>query len=292
MYSERFLPRALRHGRKKLALSLSHLGDFRKHVKNPVFIIGCGRSGTSILTKSLRVHKEICEFSEANEIWDPKGYPWNKSNLNRPPIWSDPNEYIEKWREYFDESYKRKLKNVFGTFQYISRKKVFLNKSPMNTFRIPDIQDIFPDCKFIHMIRDGRAVTRSWTKKQFRAIEDNEEIFRNRGYYYDFDGLLKLISNSWREHIKEVFRQKEKLGLEKAGKLIELRYEDLVENPESTMNEIYDFIGLNKSNTKLSDYSYFENMNYKWKEDLSNDQKKLVNNEIKDTLAELEYISD
>jgi len=270
-------------------LILSKISNFKDHLKNPTFIIGCGRSGTTLLTKCLSLHREICSFSEANDIWDPRVYPWYNTHYSRTPLWIDPYQYIKEWRESFTKKDENNLKNIFGAYQFISRKEVFINKSPMNTFRIKDIIRIFPDCKFINMIRDGRAVTFSWTKRQFKTIQDNIDVFKKEGYDYDFDDLLKYTANSWKEHIKEVNIKNKQLKLRERNRLIEIRYEELTKNPQTTLSEIYDFISVSEHNTNLKDYSLFENRNYKWKEGLSEEQKDIVNMHIEDILVELGY---
>jgi hypothetical protein len=43
---------------------------------NPIFIIGTARSGTTLLVRLLGSHPDIANWSEANVIWDPTGYPY------------------------------------------------------------------------------------------------------------------------------------------------------------------------------------------------------------------------
>jgi len=280
MYNNREIDkRALRTVRKRIAKSLgkSFPEKFIGKIRNPVFLIGCGRSGTSMLTILLRNHQDICSFSEANEIWDPKGYPWYCSKLKRPPIWYDTNTYFDVWRDYFDERYQRDLKAIFGCFQYISKKKVFLNKSPMNTYRIPEILKLFPDAEIIHIIRDGRAVAFSWAKKQYAAIKKHENVFRKRGYYYSFDELVKFTLKSWIVHMEEVEKQKKKLNLLDKDIMIEFTYEDFCKRPEEHIDLICNFLSLSRERFKINDLSHIKNMNYKWKENLSDDTKNDMN---------------
>ena len=52
------------------------LFNLKKHQYsfNPVFIIGCGRSGTTILGKTLSSHPEIKYLNERRDLWH-KSYP-------------------------------------------------------------------------------------------------------------------------------------------------------------------------------------------------------------------------
>ena len=246
-------------------------------LKNEVFIIGSGRSGTSMLTKILRTHTDFCSFSEGNEIWDPKGYPWVKTNLNRPPLWYDPIKYIEVWREYFNGMYEKQLKGAFGCFQHLTKKKFFLNKSPMNTFRIPDILKMFPDAQFIHIYRDGRAVSYSWALKQFEKIKKYKKIYNNRGFYYDFDELIKYTALSWKKHIEEINLQKKEMDLVQKNILFELSYEEICADPKANLTEVCDFLSISLKDMPAEAYSNIKNMNFKWKENLPESIKNELN---------------
>ncbi len=261
---------SLRLGKKEFAKRLGRKDPekYMSFLKNPFFIIGCGRSGTSMLTNILEEHRDICNYSEANDIWDPKGYPWYSTNLDRPPIWYDTDKYIKVWREYFDYQLEIELKGVFGCFQSISKTDFFLNKSPMNTLRIPDILRIFPDGKIIHIIRDGRAVAYSWGKKQMKKIEENKQQFLRRGYYYPFEEIVKFSFKSWIYHLEEVEKQKKVNGLLTNNNFLEFTYEDFSEDPHYYINSISEFIGFDKKYFKTLDLSKVKNYNFKWKENL------------------------
>lgn len=290
MYSVREMyTGTFRAGKKRVARVIGkHFSEtFERKLRNPVFIIGCGRSGTSMLTKLLRNHQDICSYSEANEIWDPEGYPWYRSQLDRSPIWYDAISYTNVWRQYFGDKYKKELKGIFGCYQYISKKKVFLNKSPMNTFRIPDILEIFPDAKFIHIIRDGRPVAYSWAKKQDIFIKKHENVYRKRGYYYTFDELINYMAKSWIEHVNEVNAQKKKLKLLNKGIILEFTYEDFCNNPEKFVNLSCKFLSLKREKLGINDLSHIKSKNYKWKKNLSEKSILKLNDILTPSLNEI-----
>jgi hypothetical protein len=278
-----------RIGRKRISsiLGKQFPDRYENKICNPLFIVGCGRSGTSMLTKLLRDHKDICSFSEANEIWDPEGYPWYRSNLNRPPIWFDAKTYFKVWREYFNNRYKKELKGIFGCYQHLSKQNIFLNKSPMNTFRILDILEMFPDSKLIHIIRDGRAVTYSWTIKQYASIEKHKEIYKKRGYYFNFNDLIKYIAKSWIEHIEEINKQKNNKNLIEKGIMLEFTYEDFCKEPNKYIDTICSFLSIDKKRFNIDDFSYIKSMNFKWKENLNENIIAEINDILASTLNKI-----
>jgi hypothetical protein len=88
--------------------------------------------------------------------------------------------------------------------------------------RIPELNAWFPDARFIHIIRDGRDACLSHRKQTF-------------GY----DDVLECASG-WREEVLWVRRMGALLG----SRYHEVRYEDLVMEPEAELRRICAFIGL------------------------------------------------
>lgn len=262
-----------------------------KWIKNPVFVIGCGRSGTTLLANVLGRHKDIANYSEANDIWDPNGYPWRFSNLTRPPVWKDPHTFNRMWWEDVSETgYVRKIKGIFGAYQFLSRKKIFLNKTPMNTFKIPYILDIFPGSKFIHIYRDGRAVSYSYQKKEYNKMIENPEPYKSTGHFYNDKTLLEMMAKSWVDHIMEVEKQKQELGQKFI--VFELSYEKFCENPPEMMNEIYDFLEIDKNRTEIQKFPTIKNMNFKYKNDLNEDVIRKLNRIMRSALIKKGYLKN
>ena len=68
------------------------------------------------------------------------------------------NDYTEEMAAYFRKKYLQ-VQNLWG-------RPRFVNKNLQNSFRVRLLNLIFPDAKFIHIIRDGRAVAFSLLNKQ------------------------------------------------------------------------------------------------------------------------------
>lgn len=261
-----------------------------KWVINPIFIIGCARSGTTLLANLLGRHKDIAHFSEANDVWDPFGYPWAESNLKRPPNWLDPYTFNAMWWQDAAKKHTSVIRGTFGAYQRLRRKRYFLNKSPMNTFKIPYILEIFPQARFIHIYRDGRAVIFSYMKKEYEKMRGAAETYKKKGHFYQQEELLEIMAHSWVAHIDEVEKQKKESALEENELIHELSYEELCANPQEEMHKIYAFLGLAGDRSNIVSLPVIQNRNYKYRIDLSPAQIEKVGLIMKDALVSKGYM--
>lgn len=122
----------------------------KRMVEKPIFIIGIGRSGSTILGKILSMHRSIGFLNEPKAIWytvDPR---------------DDVNGHFHQGKAFFrfseNDATPQKIKfahNIFGFYSYLTGSRRILDKNPESLYRIPYIRRIFPDAKFILLIRDG-----------------------------------------------------------------------------------------------------------------------------------------
>jgi hypothetical protein len=124
-----------------------------------------------------------------------------------------------------DEYWNRKVAEFFDSFQtdYArGRDKVrWAAKTPRYALLLDYIDDLFPTCQIIHVIRDGRDVVAS-----------------HRHRWGRLSGIKAVVK--WPHYIHTVrqFAQ----GLPR-DRYYEVRYEELVTNTEKTMRSLLDFLG-------------------------------------------------
>lgn len=266
---------------------------FAGKLKNPFFIIGCNRSGTTMLVDTLAAHRDIAAYpDEANELWHPQTFPWLYSKLRDqlPPIGVNPKVYTELSLKYRTPTDARRIQAVFGAYQFVLGRKCFLNKSAMIAFMIPYILDNFPKAKLIHIVRDGRGVALSWAKKELKQVEKNLDVYRRQGFGITFDEFLKTFSESWKLHIYEIEAQKKALDLVERGVLFELRYEDFCSNPQYFINELFSFIGIPAAGFRLERLAHITSMNYKYREDLNERTIEIMTGIMEPALEKWGYI--
>ncbi len=238
-------------------------------LRNPVFLIGCFRSGTTLLTKLLGMHRDIANWSEANEILDPKWYPWRPANSNLAPLEYDPVAATTRWWND-NQSRQKEIQAIFGVYQWLQRKPYFLNKSPYNTFRIPYLLKMFPKARFIHIYRDGRAVAYSHAIKLTKGNKLQEWSEPHQSLFIEsFDELVVWQAAFWKTCLEEVAYQDKAMKLTKTGTLLSLTYEELCTDTPGTLDRICQYISVDPSRfLQAVDYEQTMAQNYKWKENL------------------------
>jgi hypothetical protein len=245
---------------------------FTGQLQNPVFIIGCARSGTTLLANVLGMHRDVANWSEANQIWDQDWYPWRPTNQGKWPLEFDPVAFTTRWW-HETELRQRQIKATFGAYQWLWHKPYFLNKSPFNTFRIPYLLKMFPEARFIHIIRDGRAVAYSHARK----LRDENKLQewpepQQTTFANSFDVLVVWLASFWKASVEEVSQQDKVLGLSEAGILLELTYEELCADTSTTLSRICQYIGLDA--TRFAPEvrkKQIQNQNHKYQQSLSTD---------------------
>ena len=239
------------------------------NLNNPIFIVGCGRSGTSMLTSMMATHEDIAVFPhEANNFWHPKSYPWRQSKGNRIPIWLDPCRFTHTSLQDWTDQDKKRIKDTFTKFQRISNKGYFLNKSTMIIFMIDFVLELFPESRFIHLYRDGRAVAFSHGRRESVKMQLDPSLYKRRGVYYPCEILFEKCAIAWRDQILEMESQMKKKELRKCGIIHELSYETLCESPIHSLVGIASFLGVDTKRFQRDIIPVTKNMNYKYKQAL------------------------
>src|SRR5947209_6912737 len=108
-------------------------------------------------------------------------------------------------------------------------------KSPPHTCRIPTLLELFPDARFVHVVRDPYVVYPS-TLHLWRVT-------------YGINGLQKPSWAELPDYILDTFvqvydRLEEGRRLVPPGRFHELRYEDLVRDPLGQLEAVYRGLGL------------------------------------------------
>ena len=142
--------------------------------ERPLFIVGSARSGTGLLRNMVRVHPRISIPSESHFIphfFSSYGNPGNASeamqlarkilNFGRVREW-DLSISEDDFREC--RSYSQVVSLLFSRWATSEGKPRWGDKTPHYVRHISALTEIFPDAQILHIIRDPRAVSRSWSR--------------------------------------------------------------------------------------------------------------------------------
>jgi hypothetical protein len=204
----------------------------RALIPSPVFIVGCARSGTSIFGECLAAHPRVVYLFEKSTVW-------NTAVPGRPDHRLERSDATPEIAEPIYRGLARAVEEVAGA---ALAGRVVIEKNPKHVLRIGFLDALFPDARFLHIIRDGRDVTASL-------------MFRNRGTewgHLEIPGWRALLerypeknwlrcAHQWRCAVETARAEGVPLG---PKRYFELRYEDLVADPKRVLDRVLAHLGL------------------------------------------------
>lgn len=219
-----------------------------KEIQRPVFILGCGRSGTTIFGTALSKHNNITYLNERRDLWF-KAYPvtdiWTHQASSR-------NGKMNLTSEEIDSAKSLMLRRLFHRETIKTSKPLLVEKLPINNFRVEFVHSIFPDARFIHIYRNGLEVARSIQKaseaggwfgsndykwKQLSDYSKNTNVTEElpdlcESYYHK--GLLE-----WRLSTESAVNF---LSTLQNDKYMEISYAGFLNEPANTIEEVLDYL--------------------------------------------------
>lgn len=268
-----------------------------------IFIVGCPRSGTTLLLRMLNLHSRIQLAGESNflmSIWGNRrlinAYQHLDSNLLPLRLqdffdsniqsfadevhgfdyspWINELEFRD-WMNEFEHNNTKNYSNLYLSFmKVIARKRdkpIFGDKVTWYFRYVPSLLLLYPEAKIINVIRDGRAVVSSMLHRTISSAIPNNLV--------DMCLLWKrstLLAKTYRKSISK-------------RSYYEIMYENLIMYPEKEMRKLCDFLGIdfekNMMNIKGSTNSAYkdvetkgldETLQTKWKEKLDPAQIVLI----------------
>jgi hypothetical protein len=246
----------------------------------PLFVVGAPRSGTSLLYKLLCLHPEAAWISNwsrrapavpaiaalnrlARRPSPRRRSVWFGSDAanayvygRRRPLWERlypmPVEGEPLYRHCgigqgaadrpAEDRQAACLRRAFAGLQRWSGGRVLVSKRIANNQRIPFLTAAFPDARFLHLIRDGRAVAYSlsrvdwWEDGVVWWYGDTPRRWRERG-----GDPWELVATHW---VRELASIGEGLATVAPDRRLELRYEALVGEPARVLERAAGFAGL------------------------------------------------
>ena len=211
-------------------------------MKSPVFIVGCPRSGTSFLYHLLlsaggfaRFHTQMNVFDVLEPIFGDlrsesakqqmmqewlRSKAFGVSGLDAAAIES---KVMSECRNGSD--FLRIVMDEIAAKQGVDR---WVDSTPTNIPHMPRIARDFPDAQFVHIVRDPRDVALSLDKRHW-----------SRPLPWDRNRSLLAAGLYW----EWIVRKGRKFGAALGSRYREIRYEELVSQPEPALQRIGEFLG-------------------------------------------------
>ena len=293
-----------------------------------LFIVGAPRSGTSLLYKLLCLHPEAAWISNWSRrapampalatlnrlaprfpatrraVWfgsdAANAYVYGRRRALRERLFPMPVEGEPVYRRCGvgrdpgtpDPAQIARLRRAFAGLGRWGGGTVLISKRIANNQRIPLLAAAFPEARFVHLMRDGRAVAYSlsrvdwWEDGMVWWYGDTPRRWRERG-----GDPWELAARHW---VRELASIDEGLGAVAPGRRLELRYEELVRAPIPVLQGVARFAGLADDpgwTAELAQLRY-PDRNEAWAEHLAPDVRARVEAIQREQLRRLGHVAD
>ena len=124
----------------------------------------------------------------------------------------------------------------------LRKPKRIILKSPPHTGRVKTLLELFPDARFVHIVRDPHAVFSS-TMKLWKTLYKFQALQEPR-----HEGLEEYVFSCFEKMYEAFQRDRELID---RSRFFEVRYEDLVRDPIEQMRSLYEHLELGEFETAL-----------------------------------------
>jgi hypothetical protein len=224
---------------------------------NPyLFIVGCPRSGTTLLQRLLDGHAQLAITPETH--WIPRWFRGKQGKgitpdgrvskkllrkLSAHPRFAElgvtPHRDHFRIKDTGRVSYARFVSSLFDLYGKQQGKPLVGDKTPGYAREVSTLHALWPSAKIVHVIRDGRDVALSildWERA--RNWKPGEGAARFRTWA---DDPLLTSALWWEWHVRLAREAGSPLG---PALYHEVRYEALVDSPVGACRAVCDFLGL------------------------------------------------
>ena len=254
-------------------------------MKPPIFILGCPRSGTTLLASLLapteygspiethfitKYYKRLHKYGSLQEEGNFCRLVKDISQERPVMQWKLSFDAKQLFREMDTVDYRKIVNAICRKMAEMRGLQSWGDKTPSYILDLNIIYQLFPNSKYVYIVRDGRDVALSLLEKPWGP----NNVFSCAHYW-------KVCNAS---HV--LFEQ-----LDTEQRLYCLRYEDLLRNPDRIVSELYEFLG---GSEKLGAVGQLLNRikkdnSLKWKTAMSAYQVRLFEYVAADTLKRFGY---
>jgi len=268
----------------------------------PFFIVGHERSGTTLMAVMMDRHsrvavppethffEQVCPIHKAHQRAAPeilvdqyfRSRLSQKLKLARQELLDRLDGRKSSWADLF--------RVVLNTYAVNHCKELYGEKTPVHYKIAPQLLELFPQSRMIWMFRDGRDVLLSLSKVPWK-------IHR----------ILRVHAWEWRRSMEQM-RQRQR---QYPDRIIEVKFENLLTNPEFELNRVCQFLGIEfeprQMNPEISSDVVMLSILFRqycalgaidssriggWKRGFSPQQQSLLNSVMQPCLSQFGYLTD
>jgi hypothetical protein len=218
-------------------------GDAPRPVR-PVFVIGCPRSGTSLLFHLLGQHADLRHLGTEGFVFWAHRHPARNGWVSDAADASDADESEQTY--------------VYSSIQRVAGGGRLLEKTPKNCLRVRYLDALFPDASYVFLTRDPRATVASlidgWHARHGVSyrLPERLRLAEYRGRYWSY-----VLPKGWRDlkqtsipvvaahqYVASYEHASEDLARIPSNRVVRASYEDLVSRPVAVATDLVDALAL------------------------------------------------
>ncbi|MEP1871227.1 MAG: sulfotransferase [Paraglaciecola sp.] len=226
----------------------------RPLIDRPLIILSAPRAGSTLLFEALAKHPSLWSIGgESHALIE---HIPELSTLKRGYV-SNRLEKIDASSEVISLLHSKFLKQSINhngnqyTSEYGSIR--LLEKTPKNALRVDFLNEVFPDAKFVYLVRDPlenvSSILDAWRSKRFITYPGlplwpkNQWSLLLSDNWKDYLGssLVEIATHQWTNANKSIIESLEKID---SNRVTTICYQDILKTPSATLNKIYEFADL------------------------------------------------
>lgn len=242
--------------------------DGDRLLKRPIFILGCNRSGTTLLFRNVSVHPDLWSlYREAQQEFY-RHWPIHDERGDRVEEPASPGVRAVLLADLFDRAHNKERFRDAPLVGLLSPKLFqrplgrlyrraplrLVEKTPANTLRVPMLARLFPDARFVFLVRRGEDVVSSLMEgwKNWSGTPPGQAWRFTKWHYLVPPGwrdwadrpLEEICAHQWRSSTTTAQSDLERWAPDRH---LRLRHEDLIADPAEGYRRIAEFCGLRDS---------------------------------------------
>ncbi|WP_372366153.1 sulfotransferase [Candidatus Uabimicrobium sp. HlEnr_7] len=237
-------------------------------IQNPIFIVGCSRSGTCMLGEVLKKHPHIHCLIEYPTTFKYSQYLCFHSEIHNDLLTRKHVKYLynNAWKKTWRKCQKcssgcQKIQyrrhGIFSPCYIPVNIKRYADKSHSNLINVNLLREVFPQSQFLHIYRDARDVVTSMlhydrlTRRFSTKIKVGKDSswpqpwygIESKKHFFEWQewSLAKKMAHAWESRIQQAKKHQKNFS---KSSWLDICYENLLEQPATTTQKIFEFLEL------------------------------------------------